>query len=149
MNLKLFLAVLTGSLVCVAFGQQSGSASNERTLKVTVNYTGSGTVDASHPIYVVLWDSPDFVKPGSEARPITLQPTDSKTGSVTVSVTQSPVYVSTAFDPKGEWKAQSSPPSGTSLGLYMKEVGKAAPVEIKPGQSASIEVPFDDSIKMP
>ena len=31
-----------------------------RTVQVDVNYTGSGTVDGSHKIYVALWDSADF-----------------------------------------------------------------------------------------
>ena len=46
-------AALGISLLAAAFAvAQSG-----RTVQVDVNYTGSGTVDASHKIYVALWDS--------------------------------------------------------------------------------------------
>ena len=31
-------------------------------LQVRVNYIGSGTIDDSRKIYVVLWDSPRFVR---------------------------------------------------------------------------------------
>src|ERR1051325_7907405 len=85
-----------------------------RTVQVDVTYTGSGTVDASHKIYVALWESPDF---GSG--PAAVKPLESKTGTVTFTdVQKSPVYVSTAYDPTGKWDAQSSPPSGSSLGMY-------------------------------
>ena len=43
--------------VCVA--AQTGS--DRRTIQVEINYTGSGTVNASHKIYVALWDSSDGV----------------------------------------------------------------------------------------
>src|SRR5580765_7594304 len=35
-------------------------AENGRTIQVEVTYTGAGKVDASHKIYVALWDSPDM-----------------------------------------------------------------------------------------
>jgi hypothetical protein len=35
-------------------------AQTGRTIQVDITYTGSGTVNASHKIYVALWDSVDF-----------------------------------------------------------------------------------------
>jgi len=73
---------------------------------VDVNYTGSGTVDASHKIYIALWDSADF-----NAVPTAVKPLESKTGTVTFTdVQKSPVYVSAAFDPTGKWDAPVSTP---------------------------------------
>src|SRR3954449_10609322 len=46
-------ALLGASLLVTAFAV--GQA--PRTVQVDVNYTGSGTVDASHKIYVALWES--------------------------------------------------------------------------------------------
>ncbi len=122
--------------------------SKSSTLEVHVNYSGSGTVDEKHKIYVVLWDSPAFVN--GEAMPIELKPTASKHGSVTFSdVKKAPAYVSAAFDPNGQWDGQSGPPpEGSSLGLYSKTPGKPEPIDIAPGKTASIELSFDDSVKM-
>jgi hypothetical protein len=117
-------------------------------LQVRLNYTGSGTVDEKHKIYVVLWDSPDFVK--GQVMPVELKPASSKDGTVTFpDVKKVPAYVSAAFDPKGEWDGQSGPPpEGTSLGLYSRTPGKPEPVDIKAGKTAAIELSFDDSVKM-
>jgi hypothetical protein len=97
---------------------------------------------------VVLWDSPDFVT--GQAMPVELQSSTDKRGTVKFSNVQKiPAYVSVAYDPTGEWDAQSGPPpEGTSLGLYSKTPGKPEPIDIKPGTTASIELLFDDSIKM-
>ena len=86
-----------------------------RTIQVDIAYTGSGTVDASHKIYVALWDSADF----DGGPPVDIQALDSKTGTVTfTNVQKSPAYVSAAYDPTGKWETQSPPPSGSSLGMY-------------------------------
>ncbi len=95
------------------------------TLRVRVNYTGAGTVDADHRIFVVLWDSPDFVKPGANSlRPFAIEPVTSKSATATFrDVEKNPVYVSMAYDPTGKWDAKSPPPAGSSLGVYAKEPG--------------------------
>jgi hypothetical protein len=117
-------------------------------IEVQVHYSGSGTVDQKHKIYVVVWDSPDFIK-GQGVTPVAIQPTSSKDGVVTFNdVTKTPAYVSAAYDPSGQWDAQSPPPEGSSLGLYSKTPGTPAPIELKPRKTVSIELPFDDSVKM-
>jgi hypothetical protein len=125
----------------------SQDASTPSVLKVHLNYTGSGTVDETHKIYVVLWDSPDFVT--GQGMPVELQPSADKRGTVSFDVKKIPAYVSAAYDPKGGWDGQSGPPpDGSSLGLYSKTPGKPEPIEIKPGKTATIELSFDDSVKM-
>jgi len=127
-----------------AVSQEAAKASK---LEVRLNYSGSGTVDEKHKIYVVLWDSPEFVKGG--APPVEVQPSTSKQGTVTFAdVKTSPAYISAAYDPKGEWDAQSPPPDGSSLGLYYKTPGTPAPIDMKPGTTVTIDLSFDDSVKM-
>ena len=128
-----------------ALSQDSKAGSQ---LEVKINYSGSGTVDEKHKAFVVLWDSPEFVT--GQVMPVELQAVTSKQGTATFqNVKTTPAYVSVAFDPKGEWDGQSGPPpEGTSLGLYTKGAGKPEPIELKPGKTVTIEVPFDDTIKM-
>ena len=40
------------------------------TLIVQVSYNGAGTADQSHKIFVALWDTPDFIKDGSQEAPV-------------------------------------------------------------------------------
>jgi hypothetical protein len=116
-------------------------------LQVHLNYSGTGAVDEKHKIYVVLWDSPDFVK--SEMIPFAMQAASSKDGLVTFDdVKKTPVYVSAAYDPSGQWDAQSPPPDGSSLGLYSKTPGQPEAVDLKPGKTTKIELAFDDRVKM-
>jgi hypothetical protein len=56
--------------------------------------------------------------------------------------------VSAVYDPSGQWDAQSQPPEGSSLGLYSKTPGTPEPIDLKPGKTVSIELAFDDSVKM-
>lgn len=120
---------------------------NGATLKVRVNYTGTGTVDGDHRIFVVLWDSPDFMKTGT--RPFAIEPVTSKSAVATFrDVQKNPVYVSMAYDPSGKWDAKSPPPAGASLGLYAKEPGVPSAITFQPGKSATVSVTFDDSVRM-
>jgi len=116
-----------------------------RTVQVDVNYTGSGTVDASHRIYVALWDSADF-----SGGPSAVKPLESKNGSVTFTdIEKSPVFVSAAYDPTGKWEAQSPPPSGSSVGMYASKPPTPDPITVEPGKTAKVKLAFDDSNKEP
>ena len=87
------------SLFLLRFRQNSSDAThNGSTPEVHVNYTGSGSVDQTHKIYIVLWDSPEFVKLGvNDSKPIAVMPLTSKSGTVTFKdVEKNPVYVSMA-----------------------------------------------------
>ncbi|MGD0578014.1 MAG: hypothetical protein ABSC08_03710 [Bryobacteraceae bacterium] len=119
-----------------------------RVLKVKLHYTGSGQVDSKHPIFLFLFDSPDFVQ--GNVMPIGAASASAKDETVIFSdVAQSPVYVVTAYDPQGNYDGQSGPPpTGSSMGMYFKTPGTPEPVKIEPGQSVQIELAFDDSVKM-
>ena len=53
-------------LLCLAGVWQRGQAQEKapagRTLKVKLNYSGPGTVDEKHKIFVFVFDTPDFVR---------------------------------------------------------------------------------------
>ena len=122
------------------------TSANKRTIQVDINYTGSGTVNATHKIYVALWDSLDM----SSGPPVAVLSVSSKKGAVTFSdVQRVPAYVSTAFDPTGAWDAQSPPPSGASLGMYSKNPPKPEPIDVAPGKTVKVAITFDDSAKVP
>ena len=115
---------LAAGLVLLASATQFAQAQDKapgRTLKVTVHYTGSGTVDEKHKIVVFMFDSPDFVQ--GNGMPTGMQMTASKDGSVTFAdVAVSPAYIAAVFDPSGGYDGQSGPPpSGSSIGMYTKE----------------------------
>jgi len=121
------------------------SAQQGLTLQVQLHYTGSGTVDEAHKIFVALWDSADT----DGAPPVDVKAATSKNGTVTFTdVKKVPAYVSAAYDPTGHWDAQSPPPSGSSLGMYSKAPPKPDPIDITPGKVAKVTISFDDSNKV-
>jgi len=146
--------LLTLALIAPAAQQEKPAEKTEkqaapRVLKVKLNYTGSGQVDSKHPIFVFLFDTPDFAQGG--AMPVGSLSASAKNETVVFSnLAQSPVYVVTAYDPAGNYDGQSGPPpAGSSMGMYFKTPGSPEPVKIDPGETAQIELPFDDSVKMP
>jgi hypothetical protein len=152
--MKKFAGLVLGTLA-VAFlaGAQQQEKPKEppksRTLKVKLNYTGTGTVDDKHKIFVFLFDSPDFTQGG--VMPIGSMPASSKNETVKFDDTgKSPVYVTTVYDPSGAYDGMSGPPpSGASLGMYSKTPGTPEPVTIDEGKTVEIELAFDDTAKMP
>ena len=145
MNRRIFL--LTGAIFAsalTAIAQQESSK-----LDVQVSYTGSGVVDQSHKVFIVLWDTPDFVNGDTAGPPIGVQAVASKSDVAHFdNLQKSPVYVSMIYDPSGKWDAASVPPPGSSVGLYSTEPGKPAPVKLDPGKTAKVSASFDDSQKM-
>jgi hypothetical protein len=142
------------ALACLAaYAQQPKSddkAAASRTLKVKLNYTGAGKVDAKHKIFVFFFDNPDFIS-GAQVMPFARQEAVDKSANLTVSdVTAEAVYMVAAFDPKGGYDGESGPPpSGSSLGIYGKNPPSPDPVKIEAGKTAEIELAFDDSFPMP
>src|SRR5947209_5482579 len=139
------LYVLLGIFILAAAHAVAQPKSEGRTIQVDVTYTGSGTVDASHKMYVALWDSPQPNGP-----PVAVKPIDSKTGTVTFADVQKvPAYVSVAYDPTGKWEAQSAPPTGSSLGVYARNPPTPDPINPAPGKTVKIKITFDDTAKAP
>lgn len=145
------LGALAVVLLAAASEQEKteDKAKTSRTLKVKLNYTGTGKVDDKHQIFVFLFDSPDFMQ--GTVMPFAMKPASAKDETVTLAeIAVSPVYVTTVYDPNGAYDGQSGPPpSGSSMGMYSKTPGTPEPVTMEPGKTAAIELPFDDSAKMP
>ncbi len=134
------LTLTLGLLLAAAAFPQGG-----RTIRVDVNYTGSGTVDAKHKIYVFLWDTPDIMS----SMPIGVQNLETKNGAATFINAPSPAYITTVYDAGGTWDVQSAPPSGSPLGLYGANPPTPDPIKTEPGKTSNIKLSFDDSYKMP
>jgi hypothetical protein len=110
---------------------------------ITVTYTGKGTVDSSHQLYVWLFSSPD-IGPGS--MPIAQVALDKNdTVAKFEGVMADRVWVAAAFDEKGAMTGNEPPPSGTPVGIYLGSDG--APKAVAAGETAKFS--FDDSFRMP
>lgn len=149
--MRRYALVALGTLLVssLAAGWQQQSAPAGRTLKMKMNYTGAGTVDDTHKIYLFVFDTPDFMS--GTVMPVAFANTPSKNGVVEVSeLNSSPVYIVAAYDSTGGYDGVSGPPpSGSSITFYSKSPGAPEPVKIEPGQTTEVEVAFDDSMKMP
>lgn len=149
--MRLALLAILGFAIC-GFGRTPLKAASQEggtsQLKVHVIYAGNGKVDEKHKVYVVLWDSPDFATGEGGSMPVEIKFLGSKDGDATFAVQKTPAYVSTVYDASGSWDAQSPPPDGCSLGLYHDTPGKPAPINLEAGKTKTIEVRFDDSVKM-
>lgn len=142
------LILICGVLLFGA-GASISPAQQGLNLQVEIRYTGSGTVDDNHRIFVALWDSLSFPE-GKGGPPVSVQSTNSKNGTVTFrDVQKVPAYVSAAYDPTGHWDAQSPPPTGSSLGMYSKAPPTPDPISITPGKTAKVTITFDDTQKVP
>ena len=115
------------------------------TVKVTINYKGKGTVDATHRVWVWLFTSPD-IGPGS--MPIA-ELTIEKNGETATfdGVGEDRVWIAVAYDEHGVMTGNAPPPSGTPVGLYVGSDG--APRGVVPGDSTVAVLTFDDSFRMP
>ena len=134
----------------VAFALTASAQTERPKLDVAVTYTGSGTVDESHKVFIAVWDTPDFVKGDTGGPPIAIQGVTGKSDTAHFdSLAKGTVYVSMVYDPTGKWDAASQPPSGSSLGLYSTEPGTPAAVKLEAGKTTKISASFDDSQKMP
>lgn len=138
---KLFLAILT-------LAAATAGAAEARTLQVTAEF--QGPVDAQHPIWIFVWDTPDF----NGAIPIGAATLDEngKTASFDA-ISATTVYVTVAYDEKGGYNPQlvgGPPPSGTPVSAYLAE-GATGPsaIELKEGEPTSVRVRFDGTFRMP
>src|SRR5688500_15927904 len=111
------------------------------TVKVTVNYKGKGTVDASHKLWVYVFDTPNI---GPGAMPIDQIALD-KNGADAVfeNVAGDKVYIAVAFDESGAMMGDGPPPSGSPIGILMGSDG--TPSAVTPGAKTGAVLIFDDT----
>ena len=139
------IAIIVTAVV-LAMSLPLAARSNEAgTVKVTVKYTGKGTVDGSHRVWVWLFSSPD-IGPGS--MPIAETSTDKNgTAAIFENVAEDRVWIAVAFDEQGVMAGSAPPPPGTPIALYVGSDG--APRAVTPGDTADATLVFDDSLRMP
>jgi len=113
-------------------------------VKVTVNYKGRGEVDATHRLWIWLFNTPDI---GPNAIPIAEQSLE-KNGATAafLDVTAQKVWIAVAYDEKGGFAGSAPPPPGSPVTIYGIETG--APVAVTPGTQGEVSVTFDDSQRM-
>lgn len=110
-----------------------------------MKYTGKGDVDATHKLWIWLFDTPDI---GPGAIPIAEQSLDKNGATAAFSdVTAKTVWIAVAYDQNGGFTGSAPPPSGSPVILYGVESG--APAGVTPGEKGEVTVTFDDSQRMP
>jgi hypothetical protein len=149
--MKKFLAVAVVTLLA-GLAQPSGSlhaspavSINAGTVKVTVSYAGKGKVDASHKIWVWLFDNPNIGAGSVPIDQMSLDKNDAEAVFEGVAPTQ--VYVAVAFDEQGVMTGDGPPPTGTPIGILGGQNGP--PTGVTPGDKGAVKITFDDSFRMP
>lgn len=113
---------------------------------VAVSYKGKGPVDATHEVWVFLFDTPAI---GQGVRPLSVQ-TIKKSGESSTfrNVAQDPVYIAVAYDEKGDYDGNvAPPPSGAPIAYYSLD-GKPVASPVKTAGGAKIAVSFSDAVRM-
>ena len=116
-------------------------------LNVTVNYMGPGEVDATHAIYLALYDTPDIA---GGAVPIAAQiVTENGQTAEFPGVATSPVYLSALFDINGGWDGLSAVPSGSPAATWRPGQFAPTPIELAAGETVDLEFSFNAAFRMP
>jgi len=133
------------ALALAAIASPAIVAQESGKLKVTVDYTGTGTVDATHEIFVWVFDTPNI---GVDSVPIANDVATANGASLNFSGLPKEVYLAVAYDEKGDYDGTSGPPpSGTPVTIY-GDMGVAKAVATG-GADATVSVTFDDTTRMP
>jgi hypothetical protein len=116
-------------------------------VSVTVHYKGKGTVDASHRLWVWLFDTPNI---GPDSFPIGETSIDKNGGTATFpAVSAKQVYIAVAFDEGGGFFGQAPPPSGSPIAIYGQQGPDQPPLAVTPGANGKVTVTFTDAQRMP
>jgi hypothetical protein len=162
--LEAFLRAL--SLLALACTQLSAQVKPaNRTLQVKLNYTGAGTVDEKHKIFVLLFDANPFtsttlIDATSQPMPpapapgvshiLTRQGAAAKDATLTFSsLSVSTVYAVFFLDKNGTYNGHPDSSSGSPMGVYGKLPDKLEPIKIEEGKPTQVVLTFDDSATMP
>jgi hypothetical protein len=114
-------------------------------VKVTVQYKGKGKVDASHKLWVWVFDTPN-IGPGSmPLDQLALDKNDIE--AVFEGVAADKVWIAVAYDETGGMTGDGPPPPGTPIGILAGTDG--APLAVMSGAKGTAVLTFDDSQRMP
>ena len=115
------------------------------TVKVTVHYKGKGKVDASHKLWVWVFDTPNIGAGSMPLDQVALDKNDVE--AVFDGVAADKVWIAVAYDESGAMMGDAPPPPGTPIGILAGDDG--APMAVMSGAKGSIVLTFDDSQRMP
>lgn len=117
------------------------------TLNVTVDYTGPGDVDATHAIYLAIYDTPNIT---GDTWPVGAQVATENGQTVEFSnITAFPVYLSAVFDSNGGWDGLSAVPSGSPAATWRPLQFTPTPIELAAGETVDLEFSFNAAYRMP
>jgi hypothetical protein len=137
--------LLAYATVATLSGNTLNQSAAAEGVKVTVKYTGKGDVDATHRLWVWLFDTPDISAGAIPVAEVSLE----KNGETATFAHVAPksVWIAVAYDVKGGFSGSAPPPSGSPVMLYGAETG--SPTSVTPGEKADVSISFDDTQKMP
>jgi hypothetical protein len=149
--MKKVLTLVVAALL-VNFAQPAGSlnaaplaATAAGTVKVTIHYTGEGKVDASHKLWVWVFDTPNIGAGSMPLDQIALDKND--VDAVFEGVAADKVWIAAAYDESGAMTGDAPPPTGTPIGILSGKDG--APLAVVSGAKDATVLTFDDSQRMP
>lgn len=123
----------------------AGAAISAGAVKVTIQYKGKGKVDASHKLWVWLFDTPNI---GAGSMPLDQLSIDKNDAdAVFEGVAADKVWIAVAYDESGSMMGDAPPPTGTPIGILSGKDG--APLAVASGGKDAVVVTFDDSQRMP
>jgi hypothetical protein len=144
--LAIIVVALTLSANVLAARAQSDQAGK---LAISVEYTGKGTVDKDHGLWIWVFDNPDS-STWPDSTPLGVAMLTENGATHQFSGLPKQVYFGAAYDEAGGYDGNAGPPpAGTPISVYgMAEGGTAKAVDTG-GDEAVVKATFDDSVRMP
>jgi len=147
---KILTVVVAALCVCAPWPLSATSVTSTEArvtagaVKVTVNYKGKAKVDATHKLWVWIFDTPNI---GPSSQPLDQIALD-KNGAVAefANVVQGQVYIAVAFDEQGVMTGNEPPPPGSPIAIHSGANG--APAPITPGDKGLVTITFDETLRM-
>jgi len=121
----------------------AAAAADERTLDVTVTYSGKGDVSTKNEISIFLFTDPNITE---ASLPVAVGTVEQNGGHFLFKDLPPVVYIAVVYDDTGTYNRDTAPPPGTPVMLYGMATG--TPEAVKPGKDAKVTVTFDDSNRM-
>ena len=115
------------------------------TVRITVDYQGSGTVSEEHQLTVFVFDTPNI---SPDSLPIWVgQLADNQKTLTAGGIDASTIWVVVTFDEAGGYNPFAGPPpSGSPLAMYSTDqTGMPTGVELKADQETEIAIAFADA----
>jgi hypothetical protein len=144
----LVIIVVTLTLSARLLAGQAGPAQTGK-LAISVEYTGKGTVDTEHRLWIWVFDNPDS-STWPDSTPLAVAMLTENGATYKFSGLPKQVYFGAAYDEAGGYDGTAGPPpAGTPISVYgMAEGGMAKAVDTG-GDDAVVKATFDDSFRMP